>query len=511
MQRGEPSGLRPAFADPVPLGDLSSLLGVPTSAPDTVVSGITLDSRDVRPGDLFAAIAGAHAHRADFVATAAATGAVAVLTDAAGRTRATASGLPVLVAADPRAHLGTLAARIYGRPADRLLTIGVTGTNGKTTTAYLMEAGLRAAGLATGLVGTIETRIGDRAVSSERTTPEATDLHALLAVMVESGVAAVAMEVSSHALALGRTDGLVLDVGLFMNLGTDHLDFHGDLETYFRTKAALLTPAHSRAGVVNVDDPYGRRLVDLATVPVTTYSAAGNAAAHWHAADVRVTPAGSTFTIVGPGPMAVDAAVALPGRFNVDNALGAVVTLVTAGVALAPAVAGVASCTGVRGRMERIDEGQDFLAVVDYAHTPEALATLLAAVRGLTAGRVLLVLGCGGDRDQAKRAVMGEIAARDADVVMVTDDNPRSEDPALIRAAVLDGAARVHGATAAEVIEQPDRQAAIAAAVGRAAAGDVVVVAGKGHETTQDLGARVLAFDDRAALRAALDALRTAR
>lgn len=503
--------MRPVSTVPVPLGEIAALLGVATGAPATSVSGVTLDSRQVRPGDLFAAVAGAHAHRADFAAAAADAGAVAVLTDTSGRVRATASGLPVLVATDPRAHLGALAARVYGRPADRLLTIGVTGTNGKTTTAYLLDAGLRVAGLAAGLIGTIETRIGDRTVPSERTTPEATDLHALLAVMVESGVAAVAMEVSSHALALGRTDGLVLDVGLFTNLGTDHLDFHGDVESYFRAKAALLTPPHSRAGVVNVDDPYGRRLVDLATVPITTYSAAGDMAADWHAADVRVTQVGATFTIVGPGPVRVDASVAMPGRFNVDNALAAIVTLVTAGVGLSQAVEGVASCTGVQGRMERVDEGQDFLAVVDYAHTPEALATLLTAVRGLTAGRVLLVLGCGGDRDQAKRAVMGEIAARDADVVIVADDNPRYEDPALIRAAVLDGAARVHGATAAEVLEQPDRQAAIAAAVGRAAAGDVVVVAGKGHETTQDLGARVLAFDDRAALRAALDAHRTAR
>lgn len=515
---GTSSLLRPAVVVPVPLGQLADRIGVSTSAPDTVVTGITLDSREVRPGDLFAAVAGAHAHRADFVPAAAAAGAVAVLTDARGRARASASGLPVLVALDPRDHLGTLAATIYGHPGDRLLTFGVTGTNGKTISTYLLEAGLRAAGLSTGLVGTIATRIGDRAVPSERTTPEATDLHALLAVMVESGVAAVAMEVSSHALALGRSDGLVLDVAVFTNLGSDHLDFHGDVETYFRTKAALFTPRHSRAGVVNVDDPYGRRLVDgsvVATVPVTTFSAAGDLAADWRAEDVQVHPTGATFTVVGPGSVTSPASVAMPGRFNVDNALGAVVALVTAGLPLPRAVDGVASCTGVPGRMERVDAGQDFLAIVDYAHTPEALETLLAAVRPLASGRVLLVLGCGGDRDQAKRPVMGEVAARGADVVVVTDDNPRSEDPGAIRAAILSGAraadARgVPAGTPSEVLELADRAAAISTAVERAAAGDVLVVAGKGHETRQQVGADALTFDDRTVLRSALASHQTA-
>lgn len=524
---GTPS-LRPDASVPVPLGELAHRIGASTSAADTAVTGITLDSRQVRPGDLFAAVAGEHAHRADFVWAAAAAGAVAVLTDARGRARASLSGLPVLVTLDPRAHLGTLAATIYGHPGDRLLTFGVTGTNGKTISTYLLAAGLHAAGRSTGLVGTIETRIGDRVVPSERTTPEATDLHALLAVMVESGVTAVAMEVSSHALALGRSDGIVFDVAVFTNLGSDHLDFHGDVETYFRTKAALFTPEHSRAGVVNVDDPYGRRLVDaVATVPITTVSAAGDPAADWRADDVRVGLDGATFTVVGPGSVTARVSLALPGRFNVDNALGAVVALVTAGLPLPRAVEGVAACTGVPGRMERVDAGQDFLALVDYAHTPEALETLLVAVRPLTSGRVLLVFGCGGDRDQAKRPVMGEVAARGADVVVVTDDNPRSEDPGAIRAAVLSGARGAGGAEgasaetvgtargvparrSAEVLEQADRAAAIATAVDRAAAGDVVVVAGKGHETFQQVGPDALGFDDRAVLRSALASHRTA-
>lgn len=495
---------RPTSPAPVGLGQLAGKLDVATSQPDVWVSGITLDSRAVHRGDLFAAVAGANVHRAVFAPAAARAGAVAILTDPAGEDDAMASGLPVLVVADPRRELGAIAATVYGHPADRLLTLGVTGTNGKTTSAYILDAGLRGAGHTTGLIGTIETRIGDRALPSERTTPEAPDLQALLAVMVEQDVTAVAMEVSSHALDLGRVNGLVFDVALFTNLGSDHLDFHRDVDAYFEAKATLFTPSHSRAAVVNADDSYGLRLAAQATVPVTTFSAHGHESADWRAERVSVTADGSAFTAVGPDGSSVAAAVRMPGRFNIDNALGALVTLVTAGVAPQVAADGIAARAGVPGRMERVNAGQDFLALVDYAHTPEALQTLLGALRPITSGRLLLVVGCGGDRDRSKRAAMGSIAARDADIVVVTDDNPRSEDPAAIRRAVLSGATEVPAEVRAEILELGDRAAAIVAAASLAQPGDVLVVAGKGHEPTQQVGANLLALDDRTVLRAAL-------
>jgi len=469
-----------------------------------VVSGVTIDSRAVRPGDLFAAVPGAHLHRAAFAADAVAAGAVAVLTDARGRARADAAGVPVLVAADPRAVLGPVASAVYGHPAQHLLTLAVTGTNGKTTAVYLLEAGLRAARLATGLIGTIETRVGDSVLPSERTTPEATDLHALLAIMVERGVDAVAMEVSSHALALGRVGGVVFDVAMFTNLGSDHLDFHAGPEDYFRAKARLFTPEQARAAVVNLDDPYGRRLADRPSLPTTTFAGSGDRDADWRAEDLSTGPSGSTFTAVGPGGVAVACSVALPGRFNVDNALGALATLVSAGIGPDVAAAGLASCRGVPGRVERVDAGQSFLALVDYAHTPEAVEMLLGAIRPVVPGRLVVVLGCGGDRDRGKRAAMGAAAARAADVVVVTDDNPRSEDPAVIRAAVLEGARGVESDRRADVIEVGDRHAAVVAAVDLAGPGDCVVIAGKGHEQGQEIAGTVVPFDDRSVLRAAI-------
>ena len=502
-----PRADRPSGPTGVPLSAVAAAGGLalpPGTGDSLAVSGVTIDSRAVRAGDMFAAIPGAHLHRADFAADAVAAGAVAVLTDARGRARAEATGVPVLVAPDPRAVLGAVAAAVYGAPAEHLLTLGVTGTNGKTTAVYLLDAGLRAARLATGLIGTIETRIGDTVLPSERTTPEATDLHALLATMVEQGVDAVAMEVSSHALALGRVGGVVFDVAMFTNLGSDHLDFHAGTEDYFRAKAALFGPGHARAAVVNIDDLYGRRLADRPSVPTTTYAGSGDRTADWRAEDVTTGPSGSTFTAVGPGGVSVACSVSLPGRFNVDNALGALATLVTAGIRPDLAAAGLASCDGVPGRVERIEVGQPFLALVDYAHTPEAVEMLLGAVRPLVPGRVLVVLGCGGDRDRGKRSAMGAAAARAADVVVVTDDNPRSEDPAAIRAAVLAGARGVAADLRTEVMEVAGRHAAVTAAVELAAPGDCLVVAGKGHEQGQEIAGVVVPFDDRSVLRAAI-------
>ncbi|MFJ6936082.1 UDP-N-acetylmuramoyl-L-alanyl-D-glutamate--2,6-diaminopimelate ligase [Streptomyces sp. NPDC101132] len=501
-----PGAPRPANARPTPLGELAALLGIGAPAPaDAPITGITHDSRAVRPGDVYAALPGARLHGADFAAQAASLGAVAVLTDPAGADRAAATGLPVLAVEDPRGRMGELAAAIYGHPGTGLLQIGITGTSGKTTTAYLVEGGLRGAGHHTGLIGTVEMRIGDERIKSERTTPEATDLQALFAVMRERGVESVAMEVSSHALVLGRVDGCVFDVAVFNNLSPEHMEFHSGMEDYFQAKAQLFTERRARLGVVNVDDEYGRRLAKEATIPVVTFSAEGDAGADWRAEDVVSGPVGSTLTVVGPDGVRVRATAPLPGPFNVANTLAAVVTLAAAGIDPQTAADGVAAVPGVPGRLEKVDAGQPYLAVVDYAHKTDAVESVLRALRKVTEGRLHLVLGCGGDRDQTKRAPMGAAAARLADTAVLTSDNPRSEDPLAILAAMFGGAVSVPAAERGEVLVDADRAAAIAAAVARARPGDTVLVAGKGHEQGQETAGVVRPFDDREVLRAAIE------
>ncbi|WP_406434835.1 UDP-N-acetylmuramoyl-L-alanyl-D-glutamate--2,6-diaminopimelate ligase [Streptomyces sp. NBC_00631] len=501
-----PGPPRPVQNSATPLAELADQLGAaaPEPANSTVeVTGITHDSRAVRPGDLYAALPGARLHGADFVAQAAGLGAVAVLTDPTGAERAAATGLPVLVVDDPRALMGELAATIYGRPGRDLLQIGITGTSGKTTTAYLVEGGLKST-RNTGLIGTVETRIGDERIKSERTTPEATDLQALFAVMRERGVEAVAMEVSSHALVLGRVDGCVFDIAVFTNLSPEHMEFHSDMEDYFRAKAQLFTPERSRRGVVNVDDEYGRRLAREASVPVVTYSAEGHPDADWRASDVHIGPMDSTFTVTGPEGVRVAAKSPLPGPFNVANTLAAIVALATAGLDPQTAADGIAGVPGVPGRLERVDAGQPYLAVVDYAHKTDAVESVLRALRKVTKGRLHIVLGCGGDRDRTKRAPMGAAAARLADIAVLTSDNPRSEDPLAILATMLEGAASVPVHERGEVLLFEDRAAAIEAAVARAHPGDTVLVAGKGHEQGQDIAGVIRPFDDRQVLREAI-------
>ncbi|MER6983374.1 Mur ligase family protein, partial [Streptomyces carpinensis] len=313
-----PGPPRPVQVSATPLAELSDQLGAAQPDSAAEVTGITHDSRAVRPGDLYAALPGARAHGADFVAQAASLGAVAVLTDPSGAERVAATGLPVLVVDDPRGRMGELAATIYGHPGRDLLQIGITGTSGKTTTAYLVEGGLKTV-KSTGLIGTVEMRIGEERIKSERTTPEATDLQALFAVMRERGVEAVAMEVSSHALVLGRVDACVFDIGVFTNLSPEHMEFHSDMEDYFQAKAQLFTPLRSRLGVINHDDEYGRRLAKEATVPVVTFSAEGHPDADWRAEDVQVGPMDSTFTVIGPEGQRIAARSPLPGPFNVAN------------------------------------------------------------------------------------------------------------------------------------------------------------------------------------------------
>ncbi|MER8159275.1 UDP-N-acetylmuramoyl-L-alanyl-D-glutamate--2,6-diaminopimelate ligase [Streptomyces sp. NPDC094472] len=506
-----PGAPRPLQVRPIPLAELADQLGVdaPEASERAAATGITHDSRAVRPGDVYAALAGARLHGADFAAQAADLGAVAVLTDPAGAERAAATGLPVLAVDNPRGRMGALAATIYGEPGADLLQIGITGTSGKTTTAYLIEGGLKAAakhdGGLTGLIGTVETRIGDERIKSERTTPEATDLQALFAVMRERDVHSVVMEVSSHALVLGRVDGCVFDVAVFNNLSPEHMEFHSGMEDYFQAKAQLFTKARSRAGVINYDDEYGRRLIEQSEVPVTTFSAEGHPDAHWRAADVEVGPLGSTFTAVGPNGESVRAAAPLPGPFNVANALAAVVALAVAGIDPQTAADGIAAVPGVPGRLERVDVGQPYLAVVDYAHKTDAVESVLRALRKVTDGKLHAVLGCGGDRDRLKRGPMGAAVARYSDTAVLTSDNPRSEDPLAILAAMLAGAAEVPAHERGDVLVEEDRANAIAAAVARAEPGDTVIVAGKGHELGQDIAGVIRAFDDRQVLREAIE------
>ncbi|MDX3570248.1 UDP-N-acetylmuramoyl-L-alanyl-D-glutamate--2,6-diaminopimelate ligase [Streptomyces sp. ID05-47C] len=498
-----PGPPRPVHVPATPLAELAGQLGAEQPESAAEVTGITHDSRAVRPGDLYAALPGARLHGADFATQAAGLGAVAVLTDPAGAERAATTGLPVLVVDDPRGQMGELAATIYGHPGPELLQIGITGTSGKTTTAYLVEGGLKSA-RATGLIGTVETRIGDERIKSERTTPEATDLQALFAVMRERGVEAVAMEVSSHALVLGRVDGCVFDIAVFTNLSPEHMEFHSDMEDYFRAKAQLFTPLRSRLGVVNFDDEYGRRLAAEAAVPVVTFSAEGHPDADWRAVDVQVGPMDSTFTVLGPDGERISARSPIAGPFNVANSLAAIVALAAAGIDPRTAADGVAAVPGVPGRLERVDAGQDYLAVVDYAHKTDAVESVLKALRKVTKGRLHVVLGCGGDRDTTKRGPMGAAVARLADTAVLTSDNPRSEDPLAILAAMLQGAASVPAHERGEVQLFEDRAAAIDAAVGRARPGDTVLVAGKGHEQGQDIAGVVRPFDDRQVLREAI-------
>ncbi|MEW2382061.1 UDP-N-acetylmuramoyl-L-alanyl-D-glutamate--2,6-diaminopimelate ligase [Micromonospora sp. NPDC047707] len=493
----------------VRLGDLAARLAAEpgagavdprAAAPEPVITGVTHASQEVRPGDLYAALPGARRHGAEFVPAAAAAGAVAVLTDPAGAPAAEEAGLPALVVPDPRAVLGDLASAVYGDPTEGLTVIGVTGTAGKTSTAYLVESGLRAAGHTTGLIGTVETRLGDLVIDSVRTTPEATDLHAMLAAARERGVTALVMEVSSHALAMGRVGGVRFTVGGYTNFGSDHLDFHADAADYFAAKAKLFD-GRCAVEVLNHDDPALRPLYKPATV---TYSAAGDRSATWWADEIGGEGYAQRFTLHGPDGLTLPAGVSLPGRHNVANALLAVAALVAAGVDPKTAAEGVTACGGVPGRLELVRAPGPVRGVVDYAHKTDAIVAALAALREFSGGRLICLIGAGGDRDRGKRPLMGAAAAEGADVVLVTDDNPRTEDPAEIRAEVLAGAYRA--ATDARILEVPGRRAAIAEAVRLAEPGDVVALLGKGHEQGQEVAGEVHPFDDRTELAAALHA-----
>jgi UDP-N-acetylmuramoyl-L-alanyl-D-glutamate--2,6-diaminopimelate ligase len=469
--------------------------GAPPGAGDREITGLAYDTRMVGPGTLFFCVPGFTRDGHDFASEAIAGGAVALVVQ-----RPLNLNVPEIQVPSVRAAMAPAAAAFYGDPTARLQTIGVTGTNGKTTTAFLVGALLEAYGRQTGLLGTVKSVIGGTEHPVERTTPEAIDLQRTFREMLDAGDEACSMEVSSHALELHRADAIHFAAAIFTNLTQDHLDFHETMEAYFAAKRRLFESGRARHCVVNVDDPYGARLA--AELPgAATYAVDRDAT--YRATDLRTDLTGSRFTVHGP-----DGAIALssplPGRFNVYNVLGALAAVRALGVPLEVAARAIETAGHVPGRFEPVDAGQDFAVLVDYAHTPDSLENVLRAARGLTDGRVHVVFGCGGDRDRGKRPMMGEIARRLADRVIVTSDNPRSEDPEAIIEEILVG-------SGADVEHDADRRSAIAAAIASADPGDVVVIAGKGHEQGQEFeGGRKLPFDDVTVARDALEALQGA-
>ena len=462
-------------------------------APGVEVRALAYDNRVVAPGTAFVCVPGFTRDGHDFAPDAITRGAVALVVE-----RPLGLGVPEVLVPDARAAMAPVAARLAGDPTARLKVVGITGTNGKTTSAFLLHSLLEAGGMQTGMLGTVAQIVAGERSAAVRTTPEAVDLQATFAQMLAGGDRACVMEVSSHALSLHRADAIHWAAAVFTNLTQDHLDFHPSMEEYFQAKRRLFLEDPALR-VVNVDDPYGRRLAeefpDALTVGIDSADAA------LRATDVETGLWGSSFAAAG-----IALRTSMPGRFNVLNALGAIAVARALGVDDATIAAALPDAGRAPGRFEPVEAGQDFALLVDYAHTPDSLENVLLAARGIADRRVIVVFGCGGDRDRGKRPLMGAIAARDADIAIVTSDNPRSEDPDAIIAEILAG---IPAGAPAEVEAIEDRRAAITHAVGIAGAGDVVVVAGKGHEHGQELAGGVkLEFDDVAVARAALQAVR---
>jgi UDP-N-acetylmuramoyl-L-alanyl-D-glutamate--2,6-diaminopimelate ligase len=481
----------------MPVSELLAALPEKTvvGALPAAVRGIRADSRKVAPGDCFVAVPGLRQDGRRFVPEALQRGATLLVTEGPALPEAAVAQILVPSA---RTALGRLAAAYYQHPSRRLTIVGITGTNGKTTTSYLVEALLQARGLRTGVIGTIQYRVGDRSLPAGQTTPEALELQSLLASMYTSGVRGVAMEVSSHALALARVDEVAFDVGVFTNLTQDHLDFHGTLDDYRRAKRRLFellerSTKPTRAAVVNSDDPSGAEMTRGLVLPVVTFGIRPPAAVralHWQSGLDGVQLTATTPS----GPL--ELCSPLIGEHNVMNLLGAVATGLALGLGPEVVAGTLAGVGTVPGRFEQVRSGQPFLVVVDYAHTPDALERVLGTARKLTGGRLGVVFGCGGDRDRSKRPIMGALAARLADRVWLTSDNPRSERPEAIIDEIAAGVPAAD-AGSSRLVREADRRAAIAAALGWAQPGDTVVIAGKGHESYQIVGTAVLPFDDR--------------
>lgn len=475
----------------------SSMYGKMVLTQDVSIRNIQYDSRKVEHNDLFVAIRGTAIDGNRFVSDAVNRGAVAIVTDndeAIPDTLLMHAGVLKVLVHDAREALAALAANFYGHPSRRMQLIGVTGTNGKTTTTHLVKAILEASGKPAGLIGTIEYTIGDRKLPATHTTPESLELNQMLASMAELGCSAAVMEVSSHSLAMSRVHGLEFQVGVFTNLTQDHLDFHGTMDQYFEAKKILFNGLAPTAwAVVNADDPYASRMTAGIAAPSLRYGT--GAGADVTARDVRMTVAGTRMNVVTPrGSQPVVAS--LTGRFNVSNILAAYTSGTAMGIPDATIAAGIASVKAVRGRFEQIPSPKGWTAVVDYAHTPDALENCLLTIRDLlpagSAARVITVFGCGGNRDRGKRPTMGRIATQMSDVTIITSDNPRKEDPGAIIDEIMTGVVPTK-----KVFREMDRRSAIAQALRLATPGDVVLIAGKGHEDYQVIGDTKFPFDDR--------------
>lgn len=488
---------RPVMRHEKSLRSIVNLLDADLVSGDVVISGLTQSSHEIEPGDMFLAFPGAKTHGARFCVEAKERGALAVLTDPAGAE--IVNGLPVITVKDPRRSAGTLSAWFYDEPMRDMYSAGITGTNGKTTTTTLLHQIWTKAGRESGLIGTVETRIGTDLLRSKRTTPESADLQALVATMRERHVRNLAMEVSSHAISLERIRGSHFAAVAFTNLTQDHLDFHETMEEYFRAKAALFTFEYADLGVINIDDPYGARLAESTQIPIRTLSRT-NPKADWSYVGAYPHLRGFDVGIRGLGGILIESFLPLHGDYNLDNALMAVALAYESGVDPIEIAAILPTLSGAQGRLEPVDVGQDFGAFVDYAHSPDAVSRVLEACRAMTTGKVIAVLGCGGDRDSAKRALMGSALSSGSDVAVFTSDNPRSEEPLKILEQMTYG---LVVALPDQVI--PDRKSAIEYAVSQASGGDIVVILGKGHETGQEIAGVTTPFDDRLMLAQAIE------
>ena len=481
--------IRPVNSPSVSFAGIAKLLNSNFDQ-DFEVSGISQSASDVSPGDIFVAIKGAKHHGINFLPEAIANGAVAVITDKEGQN----SKLPTLIVENPRKVVGQVAAYIYGDPSANLFTVGITGTNGKTTVTTLLHQIWQSANWDTGLIGTVNTQINSEVLPSIHTTPEAAPLQSLLATMKERHVRAVAMEVSSHSLVQNRVSGSKFQVAGFTNLTQDHLDFHGSMENYYNAKAKLFEYGMSDLAVINIDDPAGAKLANSIYIPVVTISRSGKA--DWRFEEITNFGKSTEVKIRGVGGILIEGTTKLIGSYNLDNLLMAVAIAVISGVDPIEISANLSKYLGAPGRLEIVDLGQPYMAFVDYAHTPDAVTNVLKTARTLSSGRLIAVLGCGGDRDKSKRPLMGSALAQ-ADYPIFTSDNPRSEKPEKILSEMVDGVKH-----SGEVIV--DRREAIFKAVALAKPGDVIAILGKGHEAGQEISGTKFPFDDRLVLASAI-------
>lgn len=493
--------IRPLHAFSLTLEEAANLLNAERKNFENVeFSGLTHSDSEIKPGDIFLAFPGSKVHGGEFISAAISKGAVAVLTDKAGANFSTV--LPTLIVSDAREAGALLAAHFYHDPIRAMKSIGITGTNGKTTVTTLLYQLFSALGRESGLIGTVETRIGSESIKSERTTPEAADLQALAATMREQEMRHLVMEVSSHSLDLQRLAGSFFSIVGFTNLTQDHLDYHQDMESYFKVKSKLFTREYSDTGFINIDDTYGARLYEEAPIKVFSLSR-HNPKATWHYVEINPLQHGFEFEICGRDGVSIKTRTSLQGGFNLDNLLLAIAIAYECEVTPEEISAIVPTLTGAPGRLEAVVLGQNFKALVDYAHSPDAVVNVLQAVREFTPGRVIAVLGCGGDRDATKRPLMGSALINGSDIAVFTSDNPRNEDAIEILQQMVSGNSVT---TPSQVIS--DRAEAIAYAVSVATAGDTVIILGKGHESGQDISGFVTDFDDRIHLAQEIEARR---